>query len=227
MTAAATRSTLTTRRRSSVPGALVAALLLVGCAGPVSVLPASVGQEQGAPAGRSAQPVPRPTAVPEARQGRAAKSSRVRFQPQSVTLPGGARAGVEPAVTVDGVLEVPEHVRHVGWWDGSAFAGDPFGSTVIAGHVDSATEGLGFFARLRRVEVGDVVSLGGDGHHATYRIVSVQLVAKRALSSDSLAFDQTGDHRLVLITCAGSYDRSRGGYSSNLVVTGVPVGLAR
>ena len=144
-----------------------------------------------------------------------------------MSLPGGAQASVEPAVTVDGELKVPERVRHVGWWDGSAYAGDPFGTTVIAGHVDSATEGIGFFARLRRVQVGDKVMLRGDGHRALYRIVSVQVVAKRALSSDSRAFDQTGDHRLVLITCTGSYDRTRGGYSSNLVVTGVPVGLAR
>jgi len=165
--------------------------------------------------------------VPKARQGRPARSSRIRFQPESVTLPGGARAEVDAAQTVDGELRVPEHVQHVGWWDGSSYAGDPFGTTVIAGHVDSATEGVGFFARLLRVGVGDKVSLGGDGHRATYRIVSVQLVAKRALSSDSHAFDQTGDHRLVLITCAGDYHRDRGGYDSNLVVTGVPVGLAR
>jgi LPXTG-site transpeptidase (sortase) family protein len=134
---------------------------------------------------------------------------------------------VLPAKTVDGELKVPEQVQHVGWWDGSSYAGDPFGTTVIAGHVDSATEGIGFFARLLRVEVGDKVTLLGDGHRASYRIVSVQLVAKQALSSDGHALDQTGDHRLVLITCAGAYHRDRGGYDSNLVVTGVPIGLAR
>lgn len=168
-----------------------------------------------------------PTVIPEARQGKAAKSSRIRFIPQSLTLPGGAHAQVLPAQTVDGELKVPEHVQHVGWWDGSSYVGDPFGSTVIAGHVDSATEGVGFFARLLRVKVGDKVTLRGDGHVASYRIVSVQLVAKKALSPDSHAFDQTGDHRLVLITCAGAYDRNRGGYASNLVVTGTPIGLAR
>jgi len=144
-----------------------------------------------------------------------------------VSLPGGARATVLPAQTVNGELKVPEHVRYVGWWDGSSYAGDPFGSTVIAGHVDSASEGLGFFARLRRVHVGDRVTLQGDGHRAVFRVVSVQLVLKRALSADSPAFDQLGAPKLVLITCGGSYDRSRGGYDSNLVVTGVPVGLAR
>jgi LPXTG-site transpeptidase (sortase) family protein len=144
-----------------------------------------------------------------------------------VTLPGGGEADVEPAATVDGELKVPEQVQHVGWWDGSSYPGDPFGTTVIAGHVDSATEGLGFFARLLEVGVGDSVTLRGEGHGARYRIVSVQVIAKGALSSDSRAFDQTGDHRLVLITCTGNYHRDRGGYDSNLVVTAVPVGLAR
>jgi LPXTG-site transpeptidase (sortase) family protein len=147
--------------------------------------------------------------------------------PQSLSLAGGATAEVFPAATVDGELKVPERVSHVGWWDGSAYAGDPFGTTVVAGHVDSATEGMGFFAKLLRSKVNDEVLLRGDGHQATYRVVSVQLVAKRALSSDSRAFDQTGDHRLVLITCAGRYDASRGGYDSNLVVTAVPVGPVR
>ena len=34
-------------------------------------------------------------------------------------------------------------------------------------------------------------------------------------------------HRLVLITCTGAYDASRGGYADNLVVTALPIGLAQ
>jgi LPXTG-site transpeptidase (sortase) family protein len=214
-----------------VAGVVLAGAALVGCAGPQSVVPSSGSDEPGVSTGTGsgeARTAPKPAVtVPEARQGRPARSSRVRFEPESVTLPGGARAQVEPASTVDGELKVPEHVQHVGWWDGSSFAGDPFGSTVIAGHIDSATEGLGFFYRLRRVKVGEKVTLGGGGHRATYRIVSVRLVAKGALSSTSRAFDQTGDPRLVLITCGGGYHRDRGGYDSNLVVTGVPTGPVR
>jgi hypothetical protein len=33
----------------------------------------------------------------------------------------------------------------VGWWDGSSYVGDPFGPTVIAGHVDVLDRGVGFF----------------------------------------------------------------------------------
>lgn len=215
---------------------LLAAVLLAGCGTQLSTEASSAGptSPEGEPAASASRPVasgasgvPTASEVPEAREGKPAKSLRVRFEPQELILPGGAQAEVQPAATVNGELRVPERVRHVGWWDGSAYAGDPFGTTVIAGHVDSAKEGVGFFARLLRVRVGDRVTLRGDGHRAVYRIVSVRVVTQRALASDTRAFDQTGDHRLVMITCTGSYDRTRGGYSSNLVVTGVPVGLAR
>ena len=134
---------------------------------------------------------------------------------------------MQPAVTVDGVLQVPESVRHVGWWDGSAHAGEPFGATVIAGHVDSATEGIGFFVRLRKIKIGDTITLRADSHWLKYRVTSVRKIPKKALSTDNQALKQKGPHRLVLITCTGNFHRDRGGYDSNLVVVGRPLGLAR
>jgi LPXTG-site transpeptidase (sortase) family protein len=165
--------------------------------------------------------------VARARQGRPAASQRVEFIPQRLTLPGSANAAVLPATTVEGVLRVPENVEHVGWWDGSARAGEAFGSTVIAGHVDSSTEGIGFFVRLRKVKVGDTITLRGQSHRLKYRVTSVRKVDKRALATDSQALKQTGAHRLVLITCTGNFHRDRGGYDSNLVVVAKPLGLAR
>jgi len=167
------------------------------------------------------------SSVAPARQGEPAGSQRVQFIPERLTLPGNATAAVLPAVTVDGVLRVPEDVEHVGWWDGSARVGEPFGSTVIAGHVDSATEGIGFFVRLLRIKEGDTVTLRADSHRLKYRVTSLKTVARKALATDSQAFKQTGPHRLVLITCTGSFHRDRGGYDSNLVVVGKPLGLAR
>ena len=200
----------------------VTLLTLSGCAGGAEQLAGP--QPMTSPASPSRKD---PTAVPDARVGGPAKSTRVRFMPEQVTLPGGTHAAVEPAVTVDGELKVPENVRHVGWWDGSAYVGDPFGTTVIAGHVDSATEGIGYFARLLKVRVGDVVTVRSGAHELSYRVTSVQTIAKQALASDSRAFDQKGDHRLVLITCTGNYRHDQGGYDSNLVVTAKPLGLAR
>ncbi len=156
-----------------------------------------------------------------------AASQRVEFIPERLTLPGKVSAAVMPASTVNGLLEVPENVQQVGWWDGSAWAGEPFGATVIAGHVDSATEGIGFFARLLTIQVGDAIALRADSHRLKYRVTSVRKVAKKALATDSQALKHTGSHRLVLITCTGNYDRNRGGYESNLVVEAEPTGLAR
>jgi len=115
----------------------------------------------------------------------------------------------------------------VGWWDGSAQAGEVFGSTVIAGHVDSNTDGIGFFARLLRIKVGDTITLRGDSHRLEYRVMSVKKVAGKALATRSHALDQAGPHRLVLTTCTGNFHRDRGGYDSNLVVVAKPLGLAR
>jgi LPXTG-site transpeptidase (sortase) family protein len=175
-------------------------------------------------------PTPDPVgtaSAPPARIGTPAPSQRIRFVPTQVVLPGDARAPVLPATTVDGLLQVPDGARRVGWWDGGAEAGDPYGSVVLAGHVDTKTEGLGYFARLLRVKPGELVVLRGAGHVATYRVRSIVSVPKDALATRSGAFDQTGGHRLVLITCTGAYDASRGGYEENLVVTADAVGLAK
>ena len=175
----------------------------------------------------AAAPENEPGSVPSARVGKPGRTERVHFVPELLVLPGNAEAPVQPAATVDGQLQVPENVQHVGWWDGSADAGDPFGSTVIAGHLDSATSKNGFFARLKRVKKDDVVTLRAGPHRLSYKISSVHKVPRRALATDTKAFDQSGAHRLVLITCDGVYRRDRGGYESNLVVVGIPLGKAR
>ena len=166
------------------------------------------------------------TDAPAANEGRPAASTRVTFVPEQVTLPGGDSADVHSASTVDGELVVPEDVDHLGWWDGSASVGEAFGSTVIAGHVDSATGGVGYFARLLSIRKGERVTVRADEHRLTYRVVSVRSVSQDALATTSAAFDQKGEHRLVLITCTGTFRPGRG-YDKNLVVIGEPLGLAR
>jgi LPXTG-site transpeptidase (sortase) family protein len=212
-------------RRAAAALALVA--LLGGCAARQTVdQPAIDGAGQ--PSARSAAPAVGASPAPApARLAKPARSQRVRFVPERVALPAGAVADVVPADTVDGVLQVPSDVQKVGWWTGSAYAGDPFGATVIAGHVDSAEQGLGFFARLLRIDRGDRLTVSAAGHRATYRVSSVQLVDSDALAEHGTALDQTGDHRLVLITCAGRFRPEAGGYEKNLVIVARPVGSAR
>lgn len=163
---------------------------------------------------------------PEVRQGVPAASSRIRFEPESLDLPGGLSAPVQPAQTVDGELQIPENVEHVGWWDGSSYAGDPFGSTVIAGHIDSAEQGPGFFTRLLTMQVDEVVTVRSGANQQRYRVVSTTLVDKDALATDTAVFEQTGGHRLVLITCSGRWLPEVGSYESNFVVVAEPLGPA-
>ena len=86
--------------------------------------------------------------------------------PVAIELPGhGAGAPVIPTATgPDGAVTVPDPPSTVGWWSPGALAGAATGTTVLVGHVDSAASGLGVFAVLRDVAVGERVLLrGADG----------------------------------------------------------------
>ena len=200
---------LITAAASLVAGCTVAAEPVAGSAPAPTV---------GSPIGTPSSPTARPTPG-AAGEGTRAPSQVKRFVPVELILPGREKAKVVPVSTADGELQVPKHVEHLGWWDGSSWLGDPFGATVIAGHVDSATEGLGFFAQLLEIRRDDRVQvLGSSGQRQTFEVTSVRTVAQNALAGDSKALSQTGDHRLVMITCTGAYRPGRG-YESNLVVT--------
>ena len=201
-------------RRATPLLAGLLALLLTGCAAPATDPAAARAPDlvTGSPA-----------ATPPAREGRVAPGQRVTFVPQEVLLPGGGSAPVEPAATRDGVLAVPPQIDRVGWWDGSAQVGDPFGSTVLAGHVDSREQGLGVFAALLEVQVGEVVEVLGEGGRAAYRVTGVQDLRKESLAASSAALDQRGPHRLVLITCTGAFDPVARHYDQNRVVTAEPL----
>jgi len=191
---------------------------------PVGSDPAATSPEQSpVPPDVGASTATTSTAPSPMRQGTVAKSARVRFVPRQIELPSGHSAVVEPEQTVNGVLQVPDDIQHVGWWGGSAYAGDPFGSTVIAGHVDSTLQGLGFFAELLLMQVGELITLRSDAQALTYRVVSATLVNKEALASYNQALDQRGPHRLVLITCSGQWHPEVRSYASNLVVVADPV----
>jgi LPXTG-site transpeptidase (sortase) family protein len=121
-----------------------------------------------------------------------------------------------------GELVLPTDINRAGWWDGSSRLGDPYGSVVLAAHIDSFAQGLGRFAELLDIRTGDSLVVSSGRLTQEYRVVSAQLVAKSDLSVASPIYAPTGDPRLVLITCGGTYDASRGGYQDNLVVEAAP-----
>lgn len=145
--------------------------------------------------------------------------------PRSLTLPSGRTVAISAAGTTRaGLLDVPADVAVAGWWDGGARLGDPFGSVLVAAHVDSRTQGLGPFAELLEVDRGERLLLESAGLRQTFEVRSRRLVPQGSLVDDSWLFDVSGPARLTLVTCAPPYVASRGGYQNLAVVTAVPLG---
>ncbi len=198
---------------------LVLSVVLVGVAvAQLAVLPVP-GRPGSLPLGELVPTIP----VGTAQEGRPADSDTTRFVPERIDLPGGAYAAVVPVATVGRELVVPEDPGKVGWWDGSSYVGDDYGSTVIAGHVDSFDRGIGFFFRLWHIKVGERVVLSTRNTRQAYTITTLRQVSRTDLVDDEEVFDIHGPPRLVLITCAGEFRPDRGGYSRNLIVIARPV----
>ena len=148
--------------------------------------------------------------------------------PQGIQLPNGHRVGIRPVGTTrNGLLDVPDDVDLAGWWSGGSRLGDPFGSTLVAAHVDSLTQGLGPFASLLEVHAGDRVHVWSDGLRQTFEVVSLRLRPQGAIGASSSLHSPDGRRRLTLVTCAGPYDATRGGYQNLAVITATPLGNAR
>ncbi len=156
---------------------------------------------------------------------RRAPSVVVAQAPRRATLPSGRAVSIRAVgTTTAGLLDVPGDIGIAGWWRGGARLGDPFGSIVVAAHVDSRTQGLGPFAELLTIEPGTRILLESDGLRQAFVARSRRLVAQGSLVDDSWIFTSSGHARLTLVTCAPPYDASRGGYQNLAVVTALPVG---
>jgi hypothetical protein len=145
--------------------------------------------------------------------------------PRRSVLPNGTVVPIRPVRTAaDGSLAVPDDIRVAGWWRGGARLGDPFGSTVLAAHVDSFRQGLGPYASLLSVRAGRRITLSSAHLTQAFTVVSLALVPRGTLSRHPRIFSARGPRRLTLVTCAGPYLPGRGGYQNLAVVTARPLG---
>ena len=135
--------------------------------------------------------------------------------------------GIDAPVTPAGIdiakgeLAAHPNVRRASWWGDGAAPGDRRGTVLIAGHVDSATQGPGAFFRLKDASVGDRVTVTSrSGARRTYRVVSVRTMPKPQLPPD--VYSTRGRARLALVTCGGPFLESIGHYRDNVVVIAVP-----
>lgn len=175
----------------------------------------------------AATPRERAQRVPPARPAVPARRLATLVTPEAPTsarLPSGRVVGVQPVSTrSDGTLDVPEDIRTSGWWRGGARIGDPFGSVLVAAHIDSRSQGLGPFAELLSVEPGARISVTTRRLRQTFTVRSRRLVPQGSLADQRWIFAPDGNARLTLVTCAPPFDAARGGYQKLAVVTAEPV----
>ncbi|CAA9400966.1 class F sortase [uncultured Nocardioides sp.] len=212
---------------------VAAGAVLVGL-GVVSIVTA--GGTPTAPAPRVADrsspaPVEATTPARPAGRARTAHPERVPFEPTSVAFvdtSGRDTAAVDRVRTLaDGVLELPPDPARMGWWEGGSSAGAPYGSVVLAGHLDSRELGVGFSALMSELDVGEQVVVTDDDQLMTYVVTDRFLQPSTSVAALAALFSDRGAARLVLLTCGGTYDQEAGAYSDNLVVEARPVGRPR
>jgi Sortase domain len=173
-----------------------------------------------APARHEAAP---PASTPSIRPGTGAPAAtvlrRASRPPVRIQIPA---IGVSAAVTRlglnrDGSMQVPADFGVTGWFTGGPAPGQT-GPAVIAGHIDSRT-GPAVFYRLRELRAGDRVDVArADGTTVHFAVNSVVQYPKQAFPTEAV-FGPAPEPLLRLITCGGSFDRSRGSYRDNVVVT--------
>ncbi len=135
----------------------------------------------------------------------------------------GIAAPVTPAGidVAKGELAAHPNVHRTSWWRDGAAPGDRTGTVLIAGHVDSATQGPGAFFRLEDASIGDRITVTSrSGARRTYRVVSVRTMPKPQLPPD--VYSTRGRPRIALVTCGGPFLESIGHYRDNVVVSAVP-----
>jgi LPXTG-site transpeptidase (sortase) family protein len=175
---------------------------------------------QGQPSGTSRTPrtaaalAPSLPAVPKSgKHLPRAKPTRLLIPKISVDAPFTALA-----IGRTGHLEAPpaDDVNLVGWHAAGASPGEA-GTSIIAGHVDTATAPA-VFADLGELERGDHFAVKrADGRTASFVIDSVETFEKDHFPNRRVYAD-TAQAEVRLITCAGDYDHDVKDYTDNLVV---------
>jgi sortase (surface protein transpeptidase) len=118
--------------------------------------------------------------------------------------------------TPQGTLQVPDSTTIAGWYTGSPRPGE-IGSSIIAGHIDSAS-GPGVFFRLRLLHQGELVYVRREGGAlAVFRVYAERMYPKPDFPTEQV-YGPVPDAELHLITCGGTFDPTTGSYLANVVV---------
>ena len=144
-------------------------------------------------------------------------SARTGIKPESLKIPA---IGVDTSVqhlgtTKTGEMAVPDDIDEVSWFSPGYKPGQN-GRAVIAGHVDGI-DGPAVFWDLSELQPGDEITVEGEGRQLIYKVHTMESVPLDQADVPKI-FGYSSSPELVLITCSGTYDFSRGTREERLVV---------
>ncbi|MBO4272005.1 class F sortase [Microbispora triticiradicis] len=123
-----------------------------------------------------------------------------------------------------GAIQTPPINNHnlVGWYRGGPTAGEA-GPAVMLGHKDTVSRSA-VFSRLHELAYGDTIEVTRmDGTVAVFTVGGVEQADKQTFPT-SRVYGQAADAELRLITCGGSYNRTTGHYTDNVIVYALMTG---
>jgi hypothetical protein len=171
-----------------------------------------------APAGVRAPLAPQSADSPPAPVVLATPAAPTALPPTRLDIPVIDVASTLSEIGVDGsgTLVPPADSDQAGWFAAGPAPGQP-GPAVLAGHVDDRT-GPAVFYRLEELTAGDqVLVTGADGQPVRFTVTRVAAYPKDAFPTADV-YGPTPGPELRLITCGGTFDRSRRSYEDNVVV---------
>lgn len=99
------------------------------------------------------------------------------------------------------------------------------GPAVILGHINGGGR-PGIFSRLNELKPGDRVKVSrADGKTALFTVTRLEQVRKDSFPTLAVYGDTTGAE-LRLITCGGTFDRTKRSYLDNIIVFAALTGVA-
>jgi sortase (surface protein transpeptidase) len=137
--------------------------------------------------------------------------------PVSIAVPRlGVQAAIQPVgLDKEGRMATIPDAKVIAWYAyGSVPGGE--GNAILAGHRDW-NGALGTFWRIETLKPHDIIRIGfSDGNQSVFEVVSDTTYPSNNVPNQVMQL--SGLTRTTLITCAGDFDHSGGGYQSRAVV---------
>jgi LPXTG-site transpeptidase (sortase) family protein len=127
---------------------------------------------------------------------------------------------IEQVNIVNGVMQNPSGPYIVAWYRGTGKLGES-NNIVMSGHVDYYNAPNAVFQYLEQLQEGDKIEVtGSNGETYTYTVEWVRNYEVASLDQNAIdeIVGNTGDEKLTLITCSGTFDPNKGEYDTRFVV---------